>query len=340
MPRICVIPGDGIGPEVVSAAMEVLDVLDAGIAREEAVIGTRSFEKNGVYITKETLDLASSSDAIFFGALTTPRRRDYVSPLLMIRWNLELFANVRPAKCLNRAFCLAPLDIVIIRENTEGLYNATEREMDDNVVITERSVSEAACRRIIDFAFEYAKANGRHKVSCVHKANVLRTSDEMFKKLFYGTAVNYAFYNKITSDDVPVDSAAMLLCIEPGRFDVIVTLNMYGDILSDEAGGLIGGLGFCPSASIGRKNALFETVHGPAPEIAGKGMANPTAAILSAAMMLDHLGMRPKAALVRDAVAQCHASPDNRTFDVGGTCGTREFTEKVKAAIAGLAETR
>ncbi len=333
MRKICVIPGDGIGPEVVAAARAVLESIDVPLKFEETQVGISSFEKNGVYITKETLSLATESDAILFGALTTPKRRDYVSPLLMLRWNLELYANIRPAQCFNREFCLQPLDIIIVRENTEDLYHATERELDNNVVVTERVVSEAACQRIIDYAFEYAKKHDRGKVTCVHKANVLRASDEMFKKLFYGTAVNYAFYNKIRSDDVLVDTAAMFLCKEPSRFDVIVTLNMYGDILSDEAGGLIGGLEFCPSANIGKDNALFEPVHGSAPEMAGKGIANPTGCILSAAMMLDYLGMPEKAALINESVRDCYANRDNWTSDVGGKCGTEEFTRKVIAKI-------
>jgi methanogen homoisocitrate dehydrogenase len=340
MHKICVIPGDGIGPEVVSSALEVLENLDVPFNYEEAIVGTQSFEKNGVYITKDTLRLATESDAIFFGALTTPRRRDYVSPLLLLRWNLELYANVRPALCLNPSFCLVPLDVVIVRENTEGLYAAAEREMDNNIIITERTVSEAACQRIINFAFDYASKNNRRKVTCVHKANVLRTSDEMFKKLFYGTAVNYAFYHKVKSDDVLVDAAAMYLCREPERFDVIVTLNLYGDILSDEAGGLIGGLGFCPSANIGKSNALFEPVHGSAPDIAGMDAANPTGAILSAAMMLDHLGMPEKADMIKQSVKECYANPENWTKDVGGPCGTAEFTKRLIAIISENAEVR
>ena len=340
MHRICVIPGDGVGPEVTASARSVLDNLDVPLEYEDAQVGISSYEEHGVYITKETLSLATESDAIFFGALTTPKRRDYVSPLLLLRWNLELYANVRPAQCLNPAFCLVPLDVVIVRENTEGLYGAAERELENNVVITERTISESACQRIIDFAFDYAKRNNRGKVTCVHKANVLRTSDEMFKKLFYGTAVNYAFYNKIRSDDVLVDAAAMYLCKEPGRFDVIVTLNLYGDILSDEAGGLIGGLGFCPSANIGKAHALFEPVHGSAPEIAGKDIANPTGSVLSAAMMLDYLGMPEKASLVRESVKECYANPENWTVDVGGKCGTTEFTNRLLKIIDAKAETR
>jgi isopropylmalate/isohomocitrate dehydrogenase-like protein len=334
MRKICVIPGDGIGPEMVAATKMILESMDVPLEYEETQVGIPSFEKNGVYITKESLSLATECDAILFGALTTPKRRDYVSPLLMLRWNLELYANVRPVSCFNSEFCLVPLDIVIVRENSEGLYNATERELENNVVITERTISEAACQRIIEYAFDYAKKHNRGKVTCVHKANVLRTSDEMFKKLFYGTAVNYAFYNKIRSDDVLVDAAAMYLCREPARFDVIVTLNLYGDILSNEAGGLTGGLGFCPSADIGKHNALFKPMHDSAPDIAGKGIVNPTGCILSAAMMLDYLGMPEKAKLIKDSVRECYADSENWTVDVGGKCGTGEFTGRLIKKIS------
>ncbi len=329
MPKVCVIPGDGVGPEVVGSALEVLHNLDVQFDFESAIVGTQSFEKYGVYITKEALTLATESDAILFGALTTPRRRDYVSPLLLMRWNLDLYANVRPAYCLNKEFCLAPLDIVIVRENTEGMYGAEEEELENNVVVTKRTISEYACQRIIDFAFKYANDHNRKKVSCVHKANVLRTSDEMFKKLFYGTAVNFAFYNKIRSDDVLVDTAAMYLAKEPEYFDVIVTLNLYGDILSDEAAGLIGGLGFAPSANIGKDHALFEPVHGSAPDIAGKDAANPTGMILSAAMMLDHLDKPHSAHIIRESLKHMFQDKNNWTKDIEGPCGTKEFTQRL-----------
>ena len=329
MPKVCVIPGDGVGPEVIGSALEVLENLDVQIDLETAIVGMECYEKNGVYITKETLQMATDSDAILFGALTTPRRRDYVSPLLLMRWNLDLYANVRPVSCLNPDFCLAPLDIVVVRENTEGMYGAEEEEFDNNVVITKRTVSESACQRIIDFAFSYAAQNNRKKVSCVHKASVLRASDEMFKKLFYGTAVNFAFYNKIKSDDVLVDAAAMYLAKEPERFDVIVTLNLYGDILSDAAAGLIGGMGFAPSANIGKEHALFEPVHGSANELAGKDVANPTSMILSTAMMLDHLDMPRSAHIIRESLRQIYQDKDNWTQDIGGKCGTKEFTARL-----------
>ncbi|MCK4266735.1 MAG: isocitrate/isopropylmalate dehydrogenase family protein, partial [Thermoplasmata archaeon] len=214
----------------------------------------------------------------------------------------------------------------IVRENTEGMYGAVERELDDGSIVTERRISESACKRIIEYAFGLAIKQERKKVSCVHKANVLRASDYMFKRLFYGSAVNYAFYNKIRSDDILVDAAAMYMCKEPERFDVIVTLNLYGDILSDEAAGLTGGLGFAPSANIGTDHALFEPVHGSAPEIAGKDAANPTGMMLSAAMMLEYLEMPEKAKTIRESVHAVFQDKEKWTRDIGGECGTEEFT--------------
>ncbi len=333
MQKICVVPGDGVGSEVIDSTLNILECLDLPLSFERTVVGIESFEKNGAYLTDDALSLASDCDAILFGALTTPNDRNYVSPLLLLRWNLELFANVRPAKCLNPEFCLSPLDLVIIRENSEGIYGGMERELDDGKIVTERIVSEAGCQRIIDFAFKYAISNSRKKVSCVHKANVLRASDGMFKKLFYGSAVNYAFYNKIKSDDCLVDAAAMYLCKEPDIFDMIVTLNLYGDILSDEAAGLIGGLGFAPSANIGEEHALFEPIHGSAPDIANKDVANPTGSILSAAMMLEYLDMTNKAAVIWDSVKAVYSDKNKWTKDIGGNCGTEEFTWHLRNEI-------
>jgi methanogen homoisocitrate dehydrogenase len=340
MHKICVIPGDGVGPEIMDSTLAILECLDVPVTIEKTQVGVDSFDKHGSYLTDDALDMASEADAILFGALTTPKDKNYVSPLLLMRWNLELYANVRPTKCLNPEFCLTNLDTTIIRENTEGLYGAVEREVDDGKIVTERVISETGCKRIIEFAFQHAISRGHKKVSCVHKANVLRSSDAMFKQLFYGSAVNYAFYNKIKSDDYYVDAAAMFLAKEPERFDLIVTLNLYGDILSDEAAGLTGGLGFAPSANIGEKHALFEPVHGSATEIANKDIANPTGSILSAAMMLEYLKMKEKAELIRDALYSVYADLNKWTKDVGGSCGTEEFTWHLRNEIENLAAAR
>jgi methanogen homoisocitrate dehydrogenase len=331
--KVAVLPGDGVGPEVMDACMLVLGSLDLDITFEKGDIGLACHERTGDYLPEGTNDLVRGSDATLFGAITTPKDKNYVSPLLMLRWELELYANVRPALCLEPSICLRPLDLVIVRENTEGLYTRIEHVHPDKV-ITERIVSEKACRRIVEYAFKYAARNGRRKVSCVHKSNVLAASDGLFQRIFYGAAVNYAFYNKIKSDDFHVDAAAMHMVKNPEIFDVIVTLNLYGDILSDEAAGLIGGLGFAPSGNIGERHAVFEPVHGSAPDIAGKGIANPTGMILSAAMMLEHLGKPELSKRIYEAVKATLAR-GVRTADVGGNVKTMDFAAEVVKSLNG-----
>jgi isopropylmalate/isohomocitrate dehydrogenase-like protein len=332
--RVAVLPGDGVGPEVMEACMAVLAELDTDINFESAEVGLSSRAKNGEYLTKDALDLVKSSDAALIGAITSPRdTKGYVSPLLLMRWELELYANLRPARCLMPSLCVKPLDVVVVRENTEGMYTGRERVESGGRHILERVVTEAACKRIIEFAFDYAIKNGRKRVTCVHKANEMKASDGMFRNMFYGSAVNYAFYNKIRSDDMHVDAAAMWLVRDPSKFDTIVTLNMYGDILSDEAAGIAGGLGFAPSGNIGDRHALFGPAHGYAPDIAGKGVANPAGMILSAGMMLKHLGMTDKARAMERAVVKALAG-GNLTPDVGGTTTTRGFAEAVIGALA------
>ena len=330
--RVAVLPGDGIGPEVMGACMRVLGELDTGLNFESGEVGLECYKKHGEYMPQETLDLVRGADAILFGAITTPKdTTKYVSPLLLMRWTLDLYANVRPAKCLRPSICVKPVDVVVVRENTEGMYTRLERVEDDRVVL-ERVVSEKACKRIIEYAFNYAAANGRKKVTCVHKANVLKASDGLFRNIFYGIAVNYAFYNHIRSDDMHVDACAMHMVKNPEKLDVIVTLNLYGDILSDEAAGMIGGLGFAPSMNLGEKHALFEPVHGSAPDLAGQGIANPAGMILSAALMLGHLGMREKQKTVEEAVVKA-LEKGALTPDAGGTTKTMEFAEAVVKAL-------
>jgi isopropylmalate/isohomocitrate dehydrogenase-like protein len=330
--KVAVLAGDGVGPEVMEACLAVLGEMDLGLDLVKGDIGLACKARTGEYMPAETLALVEEADAILFGAITTPKdTHGYVSPLLLMRWELGLYANVRPVRCLLPSLCVHPMDVVIVRENTEGMYTQQERAEEGRVVL-ERVVSERACQRIIEYAFKYAVGNGRHKVTCVHKANVLKASDGMFRNLFYGAAVNYAFYNKIRSDDMHVDTAAMWLARDPSKFDVIVTLNLYGDILSDEAAGLAGGLGFAPSANVGDGHALFEPVHGSAPDIAGKGIANPAGMMLSAAMMLGHLGMNEKQKQLEAAVAGALRG-GALTPDSGGTTTTTGFAEAVKGAL-------
>lgn len=344
MLKICTIPGDGIGPEVMDACLCVLKHLPIDIKFIPAEMGLKCHEDTGEYLPSDTLVKIKSCDATLFGAITTPTdTTNYESPLLKLRKELNLFANVRPIKTISQKIINKNkitnknLNFTIIRENTEGLYTGLEEE-DEDRIITRRVISRRACERIVEYAFKYANNKNRKKITCVHKANVLRKSDGLFKKIFYDIAKEYNAINtnikdtNIKADDCYVDTAALLLMTTPEKFDVIVTLNLYGDILSDEAAGLIGGLGFAPSGNIGDKYSIFEPVHGSAPDIAGKNIANPTAMILSSAMMFEHLGSPKIGTLIENAVIETYRN-GNITTDLGGRLGTKEFGEKVAACI-------
>jgi isopropylmalate/isohomocitrate dehydrogenase-like protein len=350
MLKICTIPGDGIGLEVMDACLCALKHLPLDLKFIPADMGLKSYEQTGESLPKETIEKIKEADSCLFGAVTTPANEDlskyrrgndidYESPLLRLRKELDLFANVRPIKTIsqktanknkisNNKISNKNLNFIIIRENTEGLYVGLEEEFDDKV-ITRRVISKLGCNRIAECAFRYAENKGRKRVTCVHKANVLKKSDGLFKKTFYDVSKKH---ESISADDCYIDTAALLLMTNPEKFDVIVTLNLYGDILSDEAAGLIGGLGFAPSGNIGDKYSIFEPVHGSAPDIAGKNIANPTAMILSSAMMFEHLGMPEIGKIINDAVQTIYKK-GNLTIDVGGKLGTKEFGEKVAAII-------
>lgn len=329
MKSICVLPGDGIGPEVIGCATRVLKAMNADLELVHGDIGQSSFDKNGEYLPAETLRKMKSSDSCLFGAITTPSDPSYESPVLRFRKELGLHANVRPVKNLVRLPGRQPMNVVIVRENTEGMYTQNE-VYDDAGVTTMRRVSQAASARIVRFAIDHAVKNGRKRICCVHKANVLKDSDGLFLGVFRELMGKEG--GGLIAEEQLVDSAAMILVTEPQRFDVIVTLNLYGDILSDVAAGSAGGLGFAPSGNIGDRHSVFEPAHGSAPDIAGKGVANPTAAILSAAMMLRHIGLGRDATRMEDAVRAAYDS-GHLTVDVGGRHGSESFTGHV---ISGL----
>jgi methanogen homoisocitrate dehydrogenase len=286
MKHVLVIPGDGIGPEVILPTVKVLSTIAPSLEFEIRHAGKDEFLRTGTSISEELIDNARSADAILFGATTCVRDDRYRSPILVLRKELGLFANVRIAKNLIRSE--KRIDIVVIRENTEGLYTGKE-EMDDHGVTTFRRISKDACARIVRFAFDWCVKNDRRKILCAHKANVLRLSDGLFLDTFKTEAMRYP---DIQASDALIDSTAMKMVMTPEEFDVLVTLNLYGDILSDLAAGLIGGLGFMPSANFGTRNALFEPAHGSAPDIVGKGLANPFASLLSGAMLLEYFDMK------------------------------------------------
>jgi isocitrate/isopropylmalate dehydrogenase len=273
-----------------------------------------------------------SCDSTLFGAVTSSDSLDYESPVLKFRKALDLHASVRPVRTLVTVPNRLPIDVVIVRENSEGMYTQ-EEVFDDKGVTTMRRVSKRASERIVEFAIDYALRSGRKKVTCVHKANVLKASDGLFLTVFRELMRTRG--KNLTASEQLVDSTAMKLILEPATFDVIVTLNLYGDILSDVAAGVAGGLGFAPSGNIGPKYSVFEPVHGSAPDISGKGVANPTAAILAGAMMLDHIGMIKEADVVERAVAAFYSS-GHLTVDLGGRHGSASFTDHVLKEIAGL----
>lgn len=325
MKSICVLPGDGIGPEVVGCAVDVLKQATDQLEFVYADIGQVAEEKHGNPLPDETFDLMKSSDSCLFGAVTSSESSNYVSPVLKFRKELDLFANVRPVRSLASFHGRPAIDVIIIRENSEGMY--TQKEIfDDEGVTTLRRVTRRASERIVSFAIRYSLENGRKRVCCVHKANVLRGSDGLFLQVFRGMMERQRGH--LVKEEQLVDSAALKLVNEPGAFDVIVTLNLYGDILSDVAAGVAGGLGFAPSGNIGPKHSVFEPSHGSAPDIAGKGIANPTATILAGAMMLRHLGLNDASSAVERAVSDTYAS-GHLTYDLGGRHGSKPFAEHV-----------
>jgi isopropylmalate/isohomocitrate dehydrogenase-like protein len=329
MKSICVLPGDGIGPEVVGCTTRILETVADRLELSRAEIGRSAFERHGTYLPQDTLDLMKACDSCLFGAVTSDEGPDYDSPVLRFRKELGLFANLRPVTDIAGR---SPLntDILIVRENTEGLYTQDEEE-DDLGVTTRRRVSRSACERIVRKAIDEARKGGRGSVCCVHKANVLRKSDGLFLQVFRDLARSEG--QGLEFDDQLVDSAAAKMVMRPDAFDVIVTLNLYGDILSDLAAGMVGGLGFAPSGNIGLEHSVFEPAHGSAPDIAGKGVANPTATMLAAAMMLDHIGLSEEARRVRDAVGRVYRDGFS-TVDIGGELGSNDFTGKVLENLA------
>ena len=297
MYKISVIPGDGIGKEVMEATLHVLEALDVDFDYTFADAGDEHMAKTGVALPQETVDIVKASQACLFGAAGETA----ADVIVKMRQELDLYVNLRPVKSYPGTKCLFDnLDFVIVRENTEGLYIGLEEETLEGATAT-RVITRQASERICKFAFEYAKKTGRGKVTAVHKANVLKKTDGVFKDSFYKVSKEYP---EIELDDRYVDATAMFFITRPEMFDVIVTTNLFGDILSDEGAGLVGGLGLIPSANIGENQGLFEPVHGSAPRHAGKGTANPSEMILSAVLMLNYLEESVAAQKLEDALVK------------------------------------
>jgi len=319
--EIAVIPGDGIGREVTPAAVEVLEALDVRLDFVYGEAGDATEAERGEALPEETRTVAADADATLFGA-AGETAADVILPLRSV---VDSFANVRPARAYPGADALQPdTDLVFVRENTQGVYSGIEDEITDGVRTLTRVITEGASERIAEFGFRYAKRNGYDRVTVAHKANVMRETDGLFLE----TARRVGEERGAAYDTALMDALAMHLTMHPEEYGVVICPNLAGDMLSDLAAGLVGGLGLLPSANIGPENALFEPVHGSAPDIAGEGVANPSAMVLSAAMLLDYLGFDGEAARVRDAVETVLAEGPH-TPDLGGDAATEDVTEAI-----------
>jgi isocitrate dehydrogenase (NAD+) len=334
---VTLIPGDGIGPEITAQTVKVLEATGLRFTWDEELAGVAAVDATGTPLPDATVESIRKNGLALKGPLTTPVGTGFRSVNVGLRKEFELFANVRPAKTIVPGGRFTDVDIVLVRENLEGLYIGVEhfvqvgsdpRAVGESMAI----VTRVGCERIVRYAFEYALRHGRKRVTIVHKANILKMVSGLF--LEQGRAVAAEYAGRVAADDMIVDNCAMQLVMRPEQFDVMVTTNMFGDILSDEVSGLVGGLGLAPGANIGTKAAIFEAVHGSAPDIAGKGIANPSAQIFAAAMLLDHVGELERARRIREAVEYVIVKQNLRTRDLGGTASTREFGDAVAKRVA------
>jgi homoisocitrate dehydrogenase len=325
--RICLLPGDGIGPEVIGQAARILLALEMDLTFEQGEIGFGAYQKLGSPLPEETLSKIRAADATLFGAVTTPPNiPGYFSPIIRLRQSLDLYANLRPCQSLPHPASRSGINLVVVRENTEDLYSGIERVEDGgNRAISEMVITRKASEKIIRKAFELAIASSYKKVTVVHKANVLRETCGLFRRVALEIAPHYP---DILMEEMLVDTCAMELVRDPGQFEVIVTTNLFGDILSDEASMLVGGLGVAYSGNIGSESAVFEPVHGSAPKLAGLHKANPIATILSAVFMLEYLGEQRPAARLRQAVMET-IRLGQVTEDLGGLLSTEQAAESI-----------
>jgi isocitrate dehydrogenase (NAD+) len=331
------IPGDGIGPDITDATIAILDAAGATFDWDRQVAGAAGVEQKGTPMPDETLESIKRTRLALKGPLETPIGEGYRSVNVALRQTFDLYANVRPARDIVPGGRYDGVDIVLIRENTEDLYAGLEhyiRVGEDPQAAAESIalITRVGSDRVIRYAFDYALRHGRKKVTLVHKANILKYSQGLFRVT--GQKIAKEFDGRIAYDERIVDAAAMQLVLDPTRFDVIVTTNMFGDILSDLVSGLVGGLGLAPGSNIGRDAAIFEAVHGTAPDIAGKGVANPSALVLAACLMLDHVGDRFRADRIRRAIESTIRGGEALTSDLGGSATTQAFTDAVIKHIA------
>src|SRR5437667_7858911 len=331
MHRITLIPGDGIGPEVASAVVRIIEASGAQIEWEQHIAGQQALDKFGVTLPEELLESIKRNKVGLKGPITTPVGKGFTSVNVGLRKALDLYANLRPIRALPNIPCRNPnLDLVVVRENTESLYSGLEHIVVPGVVESLKIITERASTRIARFAFTFARSEKRKKITAVHKANIMKKSDGLFLSCFRKVAQEYP---DIEYKELIVDNACMQIVMDPLQFDMLLLPNLYGDVMSDLAAGLVGGLGVVPSANIGDECAMFEAVHGTAPDIAGKGFANPTALLMSGGLMLDHLGEQKAAGRIQNALEKVYRQGKHTTRDVGGKAGTEEFADAVIAAL-------
>lgn len=334
MTTITVIRGDGIGPEIMDATLHVLDAMQLGLTYEFADAGMVALEKHGDLLPEATMDSIRKNKIALKSPLTTPVGGGFSSINVELRKRFDLYANVRPARSFPNTKTRFPgnVDLITVRENTEGAYIGEGQNVseDGETAVLTQKVTRKGSERIVRYAFELARKTGRRKVTVVHKANILKSTSGLFLKTAREVAAQYP---DIECNEMIVDNTCMQLVMKPEQFDIIVTTNLFGDIISDLCAGLVGGLGLAPGANIGTDVAIFEAVHGSAPDIAGKGVANPCALLLGAAQMLDHLGKPDQANRLRDAIIATLDAKDSLTPDLGGEGNTLSFAKAITARL-------
>ena len=327
MQKVTLVPGDGIGPEITESVKQVLAAAGAKLEWEEMEIGLSAYEKTGELMPDSFVESMNRTKIALKGPTTTPVGGGHRSINVQMRQQFKLFANVRPIKTIpglkNR---YENVDLIIVRENSEDLYKGIEYKVDDDTAQGIKLITRGASERIARHAFELAKKLGRKKVTAAHKANIMKFTDGLFLEAFHTVAKEFP---EIQADEIIIDNCCMQLVTKPEQFDIIVTENLYGDILSDLSAGLIGGLGLASGANIGENQAIFEAVHGSAPDIAGQDKANPTALLVSACSMLEYMGQNDVAAKIRASIYKTLATEDGRTGDLGGSLSTTEYTAKL-----------
>ena len=334
MTTITVIRGDGIGPEIMDATLHVLDAMQLGLTYEDADAGMVALDKHGELLPQATMDSIRRNKIALKSPLTTPVGGGFSSINVELRKRFDLYANVRPAKCFpnTKSRFSSGVDLITVRENTEGAYIGEGQEVsaDGETAVLTQKVTRKGSERIVRYAFELARKTGRKKVTIVHKANILKSTSGLFLKTAREVA---AHYPDIECNEMIVDNTCMQLVMRPEQFDIICTTNLFGDIISDLCAGLVGGLGLAPGANIGTDVAIFEAVHGSAPDIAGKGVANPCALLLGACQMLDHLGQPEQATRLRDAIIATLEAKDSLTPDLGGSGNTMGFAKAIATRL-------